>query len=134
MTHSVTISSVSNDDFPSSPIRLLRDASLSACRHPSRVDRNVAENFSDRVINGRKSTGTIGVMSSKLSEDMEKMVEERVQARVSDLTAKMESQIQRLEIRMEEKMKARMDMLESKIDTLGHMLTVVVTNHSKCEI
>ena len=133
-THSVTISSVSNDDFPSSPIRLLRDASLSACRHPSRVDRNVAENFSDRVINGRKSTGTIGVMSSKVSEDMEKMVEERVQARVSDLTAKMESQIQRLEIRMEEKMKARMDMLESKIDTLGHMLTVVVTNHSKCEI
>jgi hypothetical protein len=109
----------------------LRDGS--AHRRSTWSDRNSVAGISSSnpLMNERPSMGSAGFPTP---EQLDRIIEERVQARVSSLEAKISIRMQQMEILMEERMNSRMELLETKIDKLGNMLTVVVTNHGKCEI
>ena len=124
---SVAMSDFSHYEFPASPTRSIRDGPSSTQLRSTWADRShVSVNNAYSVSNGRSITGPV----APTSEMFERIVEERLRVRISDLEKKMTTQMVQLENRMEEKMKARMEALESKIDTLGHMLALVVSNNS----
>jgi CII-binding regulator of phage lambda lysogenization HflD len=65
------------------------------------------------------------------NENFDRIVEERVQAQISELETRMTSQMLRLERRMEERMQDRMDQLESKIDKIGSMLSAILSHQKE---
>ena len=65
------------------------------------------------------------------NEHLDRIVEERVQAQISELETRMTSQMLRLERRMEERMQDRMDQLESKIDKIGSMLSAILSHQKE---
>jgi hypothetical protein len=117
------------------PSRSINGAGESSPRDVSAQRRST---WSDRgsvagipATNERASTGSTDFPTP---EQLDKMIEERVQARVSILETKMLIRMQQMENLMDERMNSRMELLESKIDKLSNMLTTVISNYGKFEI
>jgi hypothetical protein len=129
--NSVAASSVSVDDFAFSPSSN-RGESASA-KKPSWTERHNKTQVSPtaRSANGgyysTNDTSQHAKPAAPASADIEKIVEQRVQARVCVVEMRMEEKMQRLEKRMEERMKARIDVIDEKIDKMNSMLAMLLS-------
>jgi len=136
--HSVAASSVSGDEFnftsPATHSRSVGGASSSA-KKPSWAERSRPQvsssgrnsNGAQYNSNGGQFTPNGNKSSSPSASEIEKIVEQRVQARVSVIEMRMEEQMQRLERRMEEKLKSRIGMIDEKIDKMNSMLAMLLS-------
>jgi hypothetical protein len=112
--NSVALSSVSADD--------LQD------RSPTKP--NVLGRWgSNKVV--AKPSKSITSAQSISPEQIERLVDERVQFKIAEIERRVEAQLTKLEQRMEERMKERMDMLESKMDKITSLLTILATNNKE---
>ena len=124
--HSVAASSVSADEFNFTPTG--RSVGGTSTKKPTWAERNRSSQVSPnvRTPNGQYSTNGSKPSTPSASE-IEKIIEQRVQARVSVVEMRMEEQMQRLERRMEEKLKSRIDVLDDKLDKMNSMLAMLLS-------
>jgi hypothetical protein len=128
---SIAASSVSVDDFAFSPTG--NRGECASAKKPSWTERHNKSQVSPtaRSANGcHNSTNDMSQhakFAAPASADIEKIVEQRVQARVSVVEMRMEEQMQRLEKRMEERMKTRIDVIDEKIDKMNSMLAMLLS-------
>lgn len=130
--NSVAMSSVSCDEYGSPPSK--RDGTSNFSKRPAWADRGGGYLS---LNSGSKSARKVGASPAggNISADtIERLVDERVRARVAELEAKFESQMGRLENRLDERMNGRMGALEGKIDKIELMLTELVRNSRQAEI
>jgi hypothetical protein len=124
--HSVAASSVSADEFNfTSPTGrsvggTLTKKSTWAERNRPQVSPTVKSTNGQYNSSGNKP-------STPSASEIEKIVEQRVQARVSVVEMRMEEQMQRLERRMEEKLKSRINVLDDKLDKMNSMLAMLLS-------
>ena len=132
--HSVAASSVSADEFNFSSPVMSRSVGGSSTKKPSWAERNKPQvSPPSRNTNGtsqynnNNSSGSRQQPSTPSAAEIEKMVEQRVKARVSVVEMRMEEQMLRLERRVEEKLNARIGMLDEKIDKMNSMLAMLLS-------
>ena len=141
---SVAASSMSGDDFALSPTSRRNEFTPTSnylSKKPSWSERSKPQispsvKSAPSAYNG-KSNGSSSQPKSPSPAEMEKIVEQRVQARVSVVEMRMEEQMQRLEKRMEEKMNAHVKSIETKIEKMNTLLSALVSRElssSKNEI
>lgn len=124
--HSVAASSVSADEFNfTSPAA--RSVGGTSSKKPTWSERNrQRQNGRTTPSNGNQYNNG-NKPSTPSPAEIEKIVEQRVQARVSVVEMRFEEQMQRLERRVEEKLKMRIDMLDEKIDKMNSMLAMLLS-------
>lgn len=131
--HSVAASSVSADEFNFTSPTAARSVGGASAKKPSWAERNRPQVSPPgrNNTNGNQYSSTNGGSTKSSTgpsaSDIEKLVEQRVQARVSVVEMRMEEQMQRLERRVEEKLKMRIDMLDEKIDKMNSMLAMLLS-------
>lgn len=131
--YSVAASSVSGDDFGVlSPTARRSEYSpgVGMSKKPSWNERNNKTHVSPttlRSANGNYKASSTAKQPTMNSSEIEKIVEQRVQARVAVVEMRMEEQMQRLEKRLEERMKVRVDVIEEKIDKMNSMLAMLLS-------
>jgi hypothetical protein len=130
--NSVAASSVSADEFNFASPTTARSIGGASAKKPSWAERNRPQvspvGRGGGTPNGNQYNSTNGNRPSTPSaSEIEKIVEQRVQSRVSVVEMRMEEQMQRLERRVEEKLKMRIDMLDSKIDQMNKMLAMLLS-------
>lgn len=126
--HSVAASSVSADEFNfTSPVA--RSVGGASAKKPTWAERNKPQvsPVPARGSNGQYNTNGNKQPSTPSASEVERIVEQRVQARVSVVEMRMEEQMQRLERRVEEKLKSRINMLDEKIDKMNSMLAMLLS-------
>lgn len=117
---SVALSSVSADEYMDrSPV------SLPAKKEPVSRRWNGVASTHRAVI---QSPGSVKSTYSLNADQIDRLVEERMQTHIADLESKMGAQMMRLESYLEERMQTRMDQLEVKIDKIGAMLTNILSH------
>jgi hypothetical protein len=117
---SLAASSVSGDDFASSPKKdpYLKRTSASSNRFSSEYTR---------------SGGPHDHPDTALPNQIEKLVEERVQAEVATMWKSVEAEIRRIESRMELDYKARIEELEKKTDKVNSILSKILSRKGIAE-
>ena len=117
---SVALSSVSADEYMDrSPV------SLPAKKESGYRRWNGVANTNRAVI---QSPGSVKSTYSLNADQIDRLVEERMQTHIADLESKLGAQMMRLEGYLEERMQTRMDQLEVKIDKIGAMLTNILSH------
>lgn len=117
---SVALSSVSADEYMDrSPV------SLPAKKEPVNRRWNGVASTHRAVI---QSPSSVKSTYSLNADQLDRLVEERMQTHIADLESKMGAQMMRLESYLEERMQTRMDQLEVKIDKIGAMLTNILSH------
>jgi hypothetical protein len=108
---SVGMSSVSGGEFAPAANRLLGGGA----RKPSWQERNRVPAYGAGINNniGKKSTA---------SEDIEKIIDERMQAQFQNMESRMEASLHHWMQKMDEKMMARLDAMEEKINGIYNSL------------
>lgn len=128
--NSVAASSVSADEFNFTSPTTARSIGGASAKKPSWAERNrpqVSPVGRAGTPNGNQYNTNGNRPSTPSASEIEKIVEQRVQSRVSVVEMRMEEQMQRLERRVEEKLKMRIDMLDSKIDQMNKMLAMLLS-------
>jgi hypothetical protein len=119
-TGSVALSSVSADEFPDrSPLRI------------TAKKENLTKRWNGVTARSTVQTPPITPNYSTSSDQIERLVEERVHVQLEELETRMGAQMLRLERQMEERMKNRMDKLENKMDKIGSMLSLLLSNRQE---
>jgi hypothetical protein len=110
---SVGMSSVSNDEFAPIANRF----SGGVARKPSWQERNRVSAY------GAGMNNNVGKSSNNVaSEDIEKIIDERVQAQFQKMESRMEASLQRWMHKMDEKTMGRLDVMEEKINGIYNSL------------
>ena len=133
--HSVAASSVSADEFNFSSPVMSRSVGGASTKKPSWAERNKPQvsptarntNGGTQYNNNSNNSASRQQPSTPSAAEIEKMVEQRVKARVSVVEMRMEEQMLRLERRVEEKLNARIGMLDEKIDKMNSMLAMLLS-------
>eukprot|EP00541_Cyclophora_tenuis_P011088 CAMPEP_0116554690 /NCGR_PEP_ID=MMETSP0397-20121206/7731_1 /TAXON_ID=216820 /ORGANISM="Cyclophora tenuis, Strain ECT3854" /LENGTH=400 /DNA_ID=CAMNT_0004079877 /DNA_START=10 /DNA_END=1213 /DNA_ORIENTATION=+ len=135
--NSVAMSSVSGDDYgggPGSPTKRESQPAYTSKR-PAWAERGTSYlNLSSSARGLRKLNATPSTGSNLSADAIEKLVEERVQARVAEVESRFEAQMLRLENRLEQKVNARIGGLETKIDKIEMMISELIRSSRQAEI
>lgn len=122
--YSVAASSVSVDDFVASPTCNRGEYALA--KKPSWSERGKHQ-VSPTARSANEGTSRQAKPAALPSADIDKIVEQRVQARISVIEMRLEEQMQRLEKRMEERMKTKINLIDEKIDKMNSMLAMLLS-------
>jgi hypothetical protein len=117
--YSVAMSSVSADEFTPSAYRF-----SGVTKKPAWQERNRVPAYSAGTNNN------FGKNSNLSSEDIERMVDERVQTQIQNMESRMEANLSRWMNKMDEKMMARLDFMEEKINVMDSTIEYMQTHRN----
>ena len=115
--------------FPGIPV--VNNTAVTPTRFPGNLRSTSSSNHPTKTVPAKTPPDTI---NNTLQEMMDRSVEERVQSRMSEVEARYEAKLLKLQTQLEEKMNRRVGALESQIENLGSMLAALARSNRHGEI
>ena len=121
---SLAASSVSGDDYLSSPKHASRNVVVGLPMKKNSLKPDIHKYGSTRnSMTGMTVSSQINSTTPTVTPEMEKIIDHRVQAQLSDMESRFQTRLTRMEILMENQHKEHVDALEAKLDQLHSLLT-----------